>query len=291
MKPYINIKLSLLVPVLGSLLFSCANSDDPQAEPAKNLPMMFDCRLGDTRATDNAFEAGDKTGVFVVKSGENLQPAGNVINNELFTFDGSVWAPSRTVYWDEGTFDVYAYYPHVAPVSDTEDFSFSVAEDQSNHAGYTASDFVWASKEGVVASADPVALQFSHRMSKAVVKLEKGENYEGEIPADAEVYLHSTVTEASVDLSTGDVSKALYGAAATIKACKKSATEFEAIVVPQNIESRRPLVEVVAGGVSYLMEGKISFRQGYCHTLVVTLSKNPEQTKIEIGGSIGGWGN
>lgn len=291
MKPYINIKLSLLVPVLGSILFSCSNGDEPQIDDAKNLPMTFDCRLGNTRATDTSFESGDKTGIFVVKAGEALQPAGNVVNNEPFTFNGSVWAPSRTVYWNEGSFDVYAYYPHAASVNDTEDFSFSVATDQSNHAGYTASDFVWANNTGVTASATAVPLTFSHRMSKAVVKLEKGENYEGEIPADAEVYLHSTVTEASIDLTTGDVSKALYGATATIKACKKSATEFEAIVVPQNIESRRPLVEVVAGGVSYLMEGKISFRQGYCHTLVVTLSKNPEQTKIEIGGSIGGWGN
>jgi hypothetical protein len=48
-------------------------------------------------------------------------------------------------------------------------------------------------------------------------------------------------------------------------------------------------VEVVSGTVSYLLEGTISYKQGMQSTIVVTLSKNPEQTKIEIGGSLGGW--
>ena len=64
---------------------------------------------------------------------------------------------------------------------------------------------------------------------------------------------------------------------------------FEAIVVPQSITSRRPLVEVIVGNVSYLMEGKISYKPGMRHTLTVTLDKNPEQVKIDIGGEIISW--
>jgi hypothetical protein len=37
------------------------------------------------------------------------------------------------------------------------------------------------------------------------------------------------------------------------------------------------------------MEGKISYRPGMRHTISVTLDQNPEQIKIEIGGSIEGW--
>ena len=37
------------------------------------------------------------------------------------------------------------------------------------------------------------------------------------------------------------------------------------------------------------MEGKISLKQGMRHTITVTLDKNPEQTKIDIGGEIDGW--
>jgi len=37
------------------------------------------------------------------------------------------------------------------------------------------------------------------------------------------------------------------------------------------------------------MEGKISYKPGYRHTITVTLDKNPEKIKIEIGGEISGW--
>ena len=64
---------------------------------------------------------------------------------------------------------------------------------------------------------------------------------------------------------------------------------YSAIVVPQKLSSRTPLVEIVADGVSYMMEGKISYNPGYSHTLTVTLSKSPENIKIDIGGEIVDW--
>lgn len=287
MKLYL--KNLLLSSIFISLFGSCTNEQEP-IECNVKTPITLDCVIGGgSRATDTAFEKDDKIGVYVVKAGALIQPVGNEVNNETFSFDGSKWVAARNVYWNEGSFDVYAYYPHIDNIIDTEEFLFSVREDQSSHAGYTASDFVWASVSGVKASASPVALTFSHRLSKAQIIIEKGEGYTGEIPSDCEVFIHSTATEASIDLSTGDTSASFYSPTKTIKAFKKNNTTFEAIVVPQNIMSRRPLVEVVTRGVSYLMEGKISFRQGYSHKIVITLTKNPEQTKIEIGGSIGGW--
>lgn len=287
MKKYF--KSVVLSSIFISLFASCSSEEELNPDNGK-MPMTFDCVLGTgSRATDTAFEKGDKIGVYVVKGGELIQPVGNEVNNETFSFDGTKWTPARNVYWNEGSFDVYAYYPHIDKIVDTEECTFSVSTDQSTHAGYTASDFVWASNMGVKASANPVALSFSHRLSKMVVTLQKGEEFSGDIPSDCEVYIHSTATEAIVDLSTGDTGASFYSPKSTIKAFKKNATTFEAVVVPQNITSRRPLVEVVSQGISYLMEGKISLRQGYSHQIIITLNKNPEQTKIEIGGSIGGW--
>ena len=288
MKSYIKgiLALSLIAPIFAS----CSNENEPvSANQGKKL-MTFECSIdNNTRATDTSFESGDKIGVYVVKAGELIQPAGNEVNNESFTYNGSNWTSSKSVYWNDGTFDVYAYYPYSGTISDTEEMLFSVVEDQSTHAGYTSSDFIWASKKNVVGSASPVSLSFSHCMSKAVVTLEKGEDFSGEIPSDCEVYIHSTATEASVDLKSGNAAASFYSPTGTVKAFKKSSDTFEAIVVPQNITSRRPLIEVVTKGVSYLMEGKISFRPGYSHNITITLTKNPEETKIEIGGSIGGW--
>ena len=242
-----------------------------------------------TRATDTQFESTDKIGVYVTAKDEALQIGGNEVNNELFTYNGTSWTSARKVYWNKGQHDVYAYYPYTKAVNDISDYSFEVQADQSTADGYTQSDFLWAGAKGVEASANPVKMQFAHKLSNVVVKLEKGENYTGSIPQATEVYVHSTVTKAVIDLSTGDAAKDDYAGTGSVKCRQLSATEYRACVVPQNITTRRPLVEVITGGVSYLMEGKISLKPGMRHTITVTLDKNPEQTKIDIGGEIGGW--
>ena len=242
-----------------------------------------------TRATETAFENTDQIGVYVTAADEALQIGGNEVNNELFTYNGTSWTSKRKVYWNEGEHNIYAYYPYTSKVNDVKDYSFELQADQSTAEGFTKSDFLWAGKTNVTASASAVQMQFAHKLSSVKVILQKGENYSGDIPAETEVYIHSTVTKAVIDLSTGDAAKDDYAGTGSIKALQKSATEYAAIVVPQNITTRRPLVEVICNGVSYLMEGKLSLKPGMRHTITVTLDKNPEQTKIDIGGEIVGW--
>ena len=242
-----------------------------------------------TRVSDSGFDADDKIGVYVTASDAELQLAGNQVNNEPFTYNGTSWTSARKVYWNKGSHNVYAYYPYSKSVNDVVDYSFRVQTDQSTAEAYSQSDFLWASAMDVTASATPVPMQFEHKMSKVVVKLVKGEKFEGDIPEDAEVYIMSTVPQAVVDLSTGDAAKDNFASAESIKCRKLASGEYSAIVVPQSLTSRRPLVEVIVGPVSYLMEAKISFRQGYKHTLTVTLNQNPDQIKIEIGGNASGW--
>ncbi|MDE6653993.1 MAG: fimbrillin family protein [Muribaculaceae bacterium] len=281
--------LYLLLAGAAAITTSCSNEDTPDAASSKN-EVSFLCEYGtQSRVNDTSFDTDDEIGVYMTAKDATLQIGGNHLNNERFCYNGSAWTATRKVYWDKGEYDVYAYYPYSSLVNDTEDHTFVLPTDQSTAEGFSSADFVWASAKGVQASASPVRLQFAHRMSKAVIKLEKSTDYEGEIPSDCKVSVLSTVTTASVDLSTGSVSKSSESTTETIIAKKISNSEYQAIVVPQNIETRRPLIEVETEGVSYLMEGKMSFREGYAHTIVVTLSKNPSQTKIEIGGSIGGW--
>ncbi len=274
----------------AAIFTGCSNDEIPQTTEMTANEIAFICRhQTPSRVTDTNFEASDEIGVFMTAEDESLQIGGNELNNEMFAYNGSAWTSPRKVYWDEGKHNVYAYYPYTPAINDIEEFTMELPTDQSTPEGYASADFLWASATGVEASESPVALQFAHKMSKVVIRLEKSDDYEGELPADSKVSVLSTASTASIDLSTGGVSKDTYSGTATITAKKISATEYHAIVIPQNIESRRPLIEVEADGVSYLMEGKLSFKQGYCHTIVVTLSKNPSQTKIEIGGTIGGW--
>ena len=70
---------------------------------------------------------------------------------------------------------------------------------------------------------------------------------------------------------------------------KLSLIHISAIVVPQRITNRRPLVEVVMRGVSYLRESSFVFKSGMHHIVSLTITKNPEQVKIEISGEIDNW--
>jgi hypothetical protein len=65
--------------------------------------------------------------------------------------------------------------------------------------------------------------------------------------------------------------------------------KYAAIIVPQRLNNRQPLVEVVMKGVSYLYESRFLFKPGIQHNVLLVVSKNPEQIKIEIGGEIEDW--
>ena len=290
-------KTKNLIWAVAALVMGACSNDLEENGPAVDegeIQLEF-IHPGATRATDTQFENKDRLGVFVTAEDEALRIGGNEVNNELFTYNGTSWTSKRKVYWNQGKHNVYAYFPYGKSINDIENYSFTVQADQNATAdadgltGYTKSDFLWAGAKSVEASNSPVKMKFAHKMSNVVVKLVKGENFSGEISSATEVYIHSTMTKASVDLSTGDVSKDDYAGTGSIRCRQLSATEYTACVVPQNITSRRPLVEVVTGGISYLMEGKISLKQGVRHTITVTLDKNPEKLKIEIGGEIVGW--
>lgn len=259
------------------------------------MPMTFDFSLPGTRATETEFEDGDRVGLFVNRSDSPLEAAGNHVNNEMLTFDSGAWEPVHRMYWDEDTYDATGYYPFIENVGSISDLPFSVSTDQSLAAsgetlsGFEASDFLYASEKGIEASEATVNMTFRHIMSKISIRLIKGEDFEGEMPQNATVYLHNTVTDATVDLSAGVATKAQKASGKTITACPVGNFTYAAIVVPQRLENRMPLLEVVMNGVSYLYESKFLFKPGVHHLVNLVIDKNPEQLKIEIGGEIVGW--
>ena len=119
-------------------------------------------------------------------------------------------------------------------------------------------------------------------MSKCVVTITKGEKFEGEIPDDIVTHIYNTTTSAILNFANGSLQKDSQGARKTITMKKISNTRFEAVVVPQNIERRTPLIEVTMGGIAYLLEYSLSFKPGYVHTINLILNTSPDQEKIEI---------
>ena len=83
---------------------------------------------------------------------------------------------------------------------------------------YELSDFLWAKSANLSATSSPVSMTFRHCMSRLDIRLVKGEDYEGDLPEDAVVYIHNTVTSATADLNAGIVTKNPYASAQTVTA-------------------------------------------------------------------------
>lgn len=290
MKRYIGLA------ALALLVMGCEKEDSYQVEEgAMRIEVLHPSA---TRATETAFESGDVIGLYATEyAGEEaapLQISGNWANNMATTYNGSAWTPAKKIFWSENKMDVYGYYPYMVPTS-IDEHLWSVQLDQSTPettdalSGYEASDFLWAKATGVAQADGDVQLQFKHRCSKLVIKLVKGPDYSGVLPTESELYIHSTVPTATLDFVNGAVTKYIYGDMATIKARRVDDATFEAIIVPQRMETRRPFLEYIANGVSYLYESTFVFKAGKLHTLELTINSNSDQIEIEVGGEVTDW--
>lgn len=295
MKNYIIRYASLALAILGVVACSEEHETAP-SQDAKSTPMSFVVtHPGQTRATATAFECDDRIGLYVADVNAPLELGGNLVNNEALTFDGNKWAASRTLFWDKGSFNAYAYYPYIKGISSITDQPFSVSTDQSTAktatalGGYEASDLLFATSKNIMASVSPIRLTFKHIMSKLKIRLIKGEDFEGDMPTTATVYIHNTVPTATVDLQAGVATRYVKGTRQTITAHQDGDTSYSAIIVPQRIDNRQPLIEVVMNGVSYLFESKFQFKPGTEHLVNLIISDNPDKVKIDIGGEIQDW--
>lgn len=284
----------LALALLGFV--ACSDDGEQQYKDARHTPMTFTVmHPSQTRATATDFENGDRIGLYVAQANAPLEIGGNLVNNEALTRNGSSWTAARTLYWDDGTYNAYAYYPYIQGVSSIDDQPFSVATDQSTAktatalGGYEASDLLFATSKGIKASASPINLTFKHIMSKLKIRLVKGEDFEGEMPTTAQVYIHNTVPTATIDLQAGMATRYVKGSQQTITAHQDDDYVFSAILVPQRVENRLPLVEVVMKGVSYMYESKFVFKPGVEHLVNLIITNNPDKVKIEIGGEVENW--
>lgn len=287
--------------VLLTLGFVACQQGETKVEVAPSAQMAFD--ITTTRVADGAFEAEDCVGLYVVDyldavTAAPLQISGNRANNEVMAYDGALWATERAIYWGETKADVYAYYPYME-IEDVGKQPFAVATDQSVEGAYEASDLLWAKAEGVAQADGAVTLQMQHSMSRLVVKIMAGEEYIGSLPADATVHLHSTVTDACLSLANGSVVKDPYGGSHSIKMrnlgirtfAEGDAVVYEAIVVPQMLETSVPLLEINSKSVSYLLEDMFNFKPGVSYTYTAVLNASTTSIKVDIGCEVEDWNN
>lgn len=164
MKKYLFIAIAL---VAAAAVSSCNDISEQDSGTMASAVQFTSSIGGYTKATDTAFESGDRIGLF---AGEPIN-----VNNLLLTSDGSTLTPANQVFWGEGqqSKTVFrAYYPYSEEVPELgETMAFYVRENQSNKEGYTSSDLMIALTE---AGPDDgtVHLAFDHKMSKVSISFD-----------------------------------------------------------------------------------------------------------------------
>ena len=162
-----------------------ACNDIPEVPPVggddlSNIELKIDAVTGDfTRATDTAFETGDAISVFGYKSDlDDYTSWQTWLANGKFTKGSNGFSSDQPYYWYEGEDKghIVGLYPYNANYT-AENFigdgiTFNVKLDQSTHAGYTASDLMFAVANDVTPSTEKVVLEFKHLLSKLVVDID-----------------------------------------------------------------------------------------------------------------------
>ena len=254
----------------GALLaLACQKGDMNRTDKpsAAGLPIQVEPVI--TRATETDFENGDAIGLTVSRE------SGTYATNEKLVFDGTRFSGSL-VWYAEGTdaASLSAYSPWQESGVPT---SFTVQADQT--AGTSSSDFLAASKTGVIPSANAVAMVFQHRLTRLVIKVQ---NNTGKTITGITVGGARLAAKLSEDFTaTVDPSAAV----TPVKARNAAEKTWHAILPPQTVSLSVKVESELSLPVQYLAEAQLQGGKQYSVGIVV----NPDGLKVTLSGAIDNW--
>lgn len=290
------------------LLTSCVNQIESEEIPTGTIPITFSTKLSNssTRATDTAFEKGDKIGLYAMLSSVPISETRYIDNLRLECGESNTLIPEKTVFYPVGetTLDFFSYYPYQEegiPAAKAN-IPIAIQKDQSTPKGHTQSDFLVATISSVASSEQTVELNFKHKLSKLKIVLtpKEGENAASMLNDNLRIVATSFQTKANYKTLTntfadweeeGDLLP--YGEW-TIKENTLIGKEF--IVIPQTIDSQKqsfiiewngkiytcPMPELtLTSGTQY--EVNISMMQVADHLLTGVIGKIDDWTSA-VGG-------
>ena len=274
-------KLFTVLAAIAAFVSCSKNTEEVVETPMSDkLPINISTTL--TRATDSAYEAGDKVGIFVVNEPNTLVASGNHVDNMGFTYS-TTWTPDTPIYWlDKSTkADFYCYYPYAENVSTTA-HTFATKANQSQLADYKASEFLWGKTAGIAPTEEAVNITTNHTFSNMVVILKPGDGFTDATLAAAtkSVKICGVKTNASINLTTG-VATAVGNATEVTPYLENG--QYRALIVPQTT-AEGALVVITVDGVDYTLSRAMTFKANKQHKFTVTINKVSNGVNVGIGG-------
>ncbi len=211
-----GVSLSLACCAFSLCTTSCENQEVGNGLPGESIPISFSTKITKvtTKATEDAFEVGDRVGLFATLSSGNFSTERYIDNLCLKYTPGNVLMPEKEVFYPDGnaTLEFFSYYPYQKAGMDegTTTLTTYVLADQSNDRNYSESDFMVAHVEGVQSSPNPVQLTFEHRFAKLkfILTPQEGETASDILENNPHIIVSGLKTEANYDFQTQGFSDA-----------------------------------------------------------------------------------
>lgn len=263
----------------------------PTPTPSEKLPININTTMA-SRATDFAFEAGDKIGLYVVNhnadgSAAALKVSGNHVDNMQYTYN-TTWTPATQTYWSDNKThaDFYLYYPYTSSVTSIEAMPYSVKADQTQLADYKAGDLLIGKTTDVAPTETAVKIDAKHAMSQMVINLVAGNGFTEATLSAAKisVKINRLKTNATANLATGIVTATGDDTDIIPYKDKDATNSYKAIIVPQAVGEGN-LVTVNVDGRDFNLPKANNFQAfepGKKHKFTVTLSKTSNGVNVNI---------
>lgn len=193
-----------------------------------------------------------KVGAFGVSGNATITNGNN--NQYSVETNGNLTTTTEMTWPTEGNVNIYAYAPYQSGWTYNAANAFAVATNQTDAAGYLASDLVYGTPASnpVAQTSETVALGFTHKLAKLNITIQQAEDSQLDL-STASVTIMNTKVATTFNPSTGEVGEAT-GDVADIQVISALGTDRTAcaIMVPQQVAAGTQLVKIVAGSKQLL---------------------------------------
>lgn len=246
-----NYRKLMLALASCAIVASCSNSSEEVKPAEKQESVSFTASMKSlSRATETAFEEGDRIAVYAMQEDENggttLKSSGNYADFVTYTYTAGKFTNAQGIVCP-ANFGVryFAVYPHTAgsevPVS-----KFQVKTNQHEAGQYTLSDLCTAVSD--ITKEKEVDLVFSHRLSHVVI------NLEGNVLGTGQPVVTLTDVNTMCDVNFSTNSYVASGSQNTIRCADNGTNSYKAIIVPQTIKMGEAFLSVELNGKKHVLK-------------------------------------
>lgn len=290
------------------LIAACVNHTAEEEDGISNdgnisLRFIADIqKMTHTRITGNSFEERDSVGLYALVGSTTMKEERYGDNLCFVRSSEGEFVSNETVYYpDDGVaLDLISYYPYqkIGVAIGESTLQVGVESDQAIPANYSHSDFLIASREGVLASKEAVTLTYDHHFFRLKIALApgEGETVENMLAASPQLSVCGFYTKAIYDFQKDTYSG--YSEEEKVVSAGKWEKQGdrlvgkEVILIPQRsiVDYQYVILDVAGKIYKSLLPSTLELQSGKQRELEITFTSTEDLLISKVDGEINDWG-